>query len=191
MAMRDAYRQPHTTYIDHPHAHTGIAHPHFPHIHNPFVGQHKVTLPYNYIHSPPVDIRETATDFYLDLELPGVADSSSVNIQWTSSRTFVVEGSITRPGIEGESASAGPSNATNGQAKATEEKPADSSTNTAAHDNDIILSERLTGKYVRNFDFPVDVDIKGMKAKLEAGLLRIRVPKKKTEKGFLPKVLIH
>jgi len=193
MALRDAYRLPHTTYVNHPHAHTQS---HLlPHLHNPFAAHHKGQLPYNYIHTPPVDIRETPTEFSVDLELPGVADKSSISIQWTSSRTFVVEGWIKRPNIESGKAAAEQTNGTAKQPDVTKEQPARSETNGTdvlhVQDDGLVLAERVTGHYVRNFDFPVDVDIKGMKATLEAGLLTIRVPKKESEKTFLPKVLVH
>lgn len=52
-----------------------------------------------YIHTPTVDIRETDSHYYFDIEMPGVTDRDNISIQWTSSRTLVVEGTISRPDI--------------------------------------------------------------------------------------------
>ena len=41
-----------------------------------------------------------------------------------------------------------------------------------------ILNERRVGPFQRAFTLPVDADMKGLKAKLEAGLLRIDLPKR-------------
>ena len=50
---------------------------------------------------PDVDIRETKTAYYFDVELPGVGDKKSISITWTSSRSFLVEGLIGRLEVEG------------------------------------------------------------------------------------------
>jgi len=48
---------------------------------------------------PNIDMRETICDYYFDIELPGVQDKSSILIQWTSSRTLLVQGVIARPSL--------------------------------------------------------------------------------------------
>jgi len=60
-------------------------------------GSHNAYKFHNNVHTPAVDIRETDSDYYFDIELPGVTDRDSLSIQWTSSRTLVVEGQISRP----------------------------------------------------------------------------------------------
>lgn len=62
-------------------------------------GSHNAYKFHNNVHTPAVDIRETDSDYYFDIELPGVTDRNSVSIQWTSSRTLVVEGQVSRPSI--------------------------------------------------------------------------------------------
>ena len=42
----------------------------------------------------------------------------------------------------------------------------------------LILGERRIGSFRREFSFPVDVDMEKLSAKLEAGLLTIKVPKR-------------
>jgi len=56
---------------------------------------------------PDVDIRETKTAFYFDIELPGVGDKKSISITWTSSRSFLVEGLIGRLEVEGNKTAEG------------------------------------------------------------------------------------
>ena len=41
-----------------------------------------------------------------------------------------------------------------------------------------ILNERRVGLFQRTFTLPIDVDMKGLKAKLEDGLLRIDLPRR-------------
>ena len=41
-----------------------------------------------------------------------------------------------------------------------------------------MLEERKIGPWQRTFALPVDVDMKGLKASLEGGLLRIDLPKR-------------
>jgi HSP20 family protein len=40
--------------------------------------------------------------------------------------------------------------------------------------------ERSFGKYVRNFQIPRDVEVGGIEAKFEGGVLKVRLPKKET-----------
>ena len=174
---------------------------------------------------PAVDIRTTETDFYFDVELPGVTDKSSIGIHWVSSSSFIVEGDITRPWIAIPGIRDGESNVHadpmdkpldlnppleegspevkpvynghehNSTTKAkggdsplgevTEKRKADSIDSGIELDqNDrnprIVLGERKIGSYRRRFKIPldVDVDVKGTDAKLNAGVLTIRIPRK-------------
>ena len=42
----------------------------------------------------------------------------------------------------------------------------------------LLCDERKVGPWQRSFTLPVDVDMKGLRARLEAGLLRIDLPKR-------------
>ena len=55
--------------------------------------------PQQHIFVPRVDMRETKHDYYLDIELPGVHDKASINIEWTSNRKLLVEGAAERPSL--------------------------------------------------------------------------------------------
>lgn len=52
-----------------------------------------------HIFVPHVDMRETKHDYYLDIELPGVQDKRSINVEWTANRKLLVEGAIERPSL--------------------------------------------------------------------------------------------
>lgn len=145
-----------------------------------------------------IDVRETKTDYWVDISLPGVSDSNSVYIEWLSNRQLSLSGKIERPPIgEGlvadsseepinclcrqltpepsypaEVNGAGTESGQNGTIK-KEEKP-------ESHDKEeatYLVAERRLGWYHRTIAFPVDVDPDSIIAKLRYGLLTIKVPK--------------
>jgi len=142
-----------------------------------------------YTYTPDADLRETDADFFLDLEVPGVSDKSSIKIHWASPRLLIVEGDVTRPTTE----DASPATAS---AAARNEKPdtVENGSVHAQHQQDhhepslypvvdgmrLIACERKIGHYLRDFTFPVDIDRNGVKARLDAGLLQIRLPKRQS-----------
>jgi len=148
----------------------------------------------NHVHIPPVDIRETDTDYFFDVEIPGVTEKEGVSIQWTSTRTLVVEGSIPRVESEAETILHEPFDLEQGGG----EDDVDDSTMTngagkKAKDGEkirTVVSERKFGRFKRDFCFPVDVDMHSTKAVLAGGVLTIKTSKKRSE-GFPQKVRIH
>jgi HSP20 family molecular chaperone IbpA len=52
-----------------------------------------------HIFVPHVDMRETKHDYYIDIELPGVYDKNSINIEWTANRKLLIEGASERPSL--------------------------------------------------------------------------------------------
>lgn len=52
-------------------------------------------------HLPMSDVRETPTDYFVDLEFPGVSDKSKILVRWVSSRTLLVQAGVRRPHIPG------------------------------------------------------------------------------------------
>ncbi|ETI22308.1 hypothetical protein G647_06382 [Cladophialophora carrionii CBS 160.54] len=146
-------------------------------------------------HQPKTDVRETTRNFYLEVELPGVKDHAELRLRWTNSRTLLLTSKTTRPEIPEEELLEEPA------------PPAAATTTTTAADagqqqngGDIIttdpktappeqkpkpkllaphltIHERPIGEMIRAYNFPVDVDRDATHAKLEAGILRIVVPK--------------
>lgn len=116
--------------------------------------------PAQYPNYPDVDIRDGVSHYLIEIECPGVKNAADIHCQWTSRRHLTVTGTVGRP----EEKDIPAQQQENGKAK---ERPVY-----------LILGERRIGSFRRNFTFPVDVEQEQMSAKLEAGLLRIVLPKK-------------
>jgi HSP20 family molecular chaperone IbpA len=129
--------------------------------------------------TPDLDVRETSSTYFLDVELPGVTDKKNdLLIQWASSRTLVIEGQLRRSDIARE--------------WGEHSKQLDSKSSVDVHEEhhdpkqepkpeqpNLIFKERSVGKFRRSFTFPVDIESTKLRAKLEDGLLKIMVPKQK------------
>ncbi|KAI7477863.1 hypothetical protein KC351_g8584 [Hortaea werneckii] len=177
------YWDPPPTMVDHPHERL--------HQHNSLLGAmaHKKPDPKMYPNRPDVDISD-ATDYYMiDIELPGVKDANTIRLHWLSWTSLIVSGESNRPWN-----STTPSNTTKTAHSDSKLKPSESETsanteihmesadlaqtNRAALPPHLLIGERRIGAFRREFHFPVEVDVDKVDAKLEAGLLRIQLPKK-------------
>jgi HSP20 family molecular chaperone IbpA len=178
-----ALYEPPLEFVDHQHERL--------HQHNTFLGMLSRRRPdqKTYPNHPDVDISDAITHYLIELEVPGIKDAEAISINWTSFKSLVVAGSTFRSwepkakGIEPEAVSeSGKSNGAVGlddkALKETPKKAEDASTNTDEYPPYLVVGERKIGSFRREFHFPVDVDVKKVEAKLEAGLLRIRVPRK-------------
>ncbi|PSR82910.1 HSP20-like chaperone, partial [Coniella lustricola] len=123
---------------------------------------------------PQTDVRETATAYHLDIELPGLRNKSDVRLKWTGGRTLYIEAAIKCQPLPEEAllSSANGSLAGKNKSEASdknhskEEKPVQ-----------FVKRERKTGEVARAFNFPVDVKQDETIAKLAYGVLTITVPK--------------
>jgi len=158
-------------------------------------------------YGPDSDIRETKLFYYIEMEVPGTTNQDDILVQWMSPRTLVVEGTANRPNVGRESnEGAEPvwENEDAGVGSKSSDPPAPATTNGATNptttstkngnvgvplhkcldeeDDDyvirVLLAERKIGSWHRSFTLPADVNMKGLKAKLEGGLLRISLPKR-------------
>jgi HSP20 family molecular chaperone IbpA len=132
------------------------------------------------ITQPDLDIRETEHDYIIDVELAGVDDKNAINVEWTSSRSLVVSGSIDRPSVpDDKPADSAPEESRKAsigtRGTAGEWIPAP---DTQSPKLVLVVAERKVGPFRRHFNFPVDVDMNKLKATLKSGLLTLRVPKK-------------
>ncbi|KAK6439390.1 hypothetical protein LTR95_004404 [Oleoguttula sp. CCFEE 5521] len=168
---------------DHPHERL--------HQHNSFLGSIARRKPNQqvYPNHPDCDVSDNLSHYLVDLELPGVKDPNSVGVNWINWRTLVVSGNITRPWFQQAQQEA--SGGTNGNAEAATDElalhrddekkrylPKDERENVDDLPPWLILSERRIGSFRREFHFPIDVDMEKLEANLEAGLLRLKVPKR-------------
>ncbi|KAI5264110.1 hypothetical protein E4T47_08847 [Aureobasidium subglaciale] len=147
--------------VDHIHArHRGI--------HWPF----STYKPEQEVFHPDVDVRDYETGYAIDMELPGLSDKDSVKVEWTSKHDIMISGLLARPELPTVAKSAN----TNGRQNertgvATESSGKDESTPI------LLVTERRTGHFRRRFHLPTEVDAANLRAKLENGLLEIRVDK--------------
>ncbi|KAI9851078.1 MAG: hypothetical protein M1838_004510 [Thelocarpon superellum] len=147
--------------------------------------------------SPDFDIRETDSHYFLEAELPGLEDKSAINMEWTSSRTLVVEGQMERPKL----AAMWKEHAQDGGAlhrcPKCDDEAKDDKDHEREHDHTsedgskFLLDERKIGPYRRAFSFPVDVDQSAMRAKLRVGLLEIKIPKQPQDRTVRKRVRIE
>jgi len=157
-------------------------HPH-PHSHQSLLQYltHRKSQTETAVSQPNIDIRNTDTEYVIEVELPGVHDKNAVKLEWTSSRSLVVEGSVDRPLIADkppdpiELAKLAKSPSGTRDSDGNWIPPSD----VQPRKPTLVVGERRIGPFRRHFNFPVDLDVKALQAKLESGLLSIRIPKKR------------
>jgi len=116
-----------------------------------------------YPNYPDVDVRDATSEYLIEIEVPGIKDSNDIACQWTSLKSLVVTGNVTRPAWKVSSEDYA--------LKREQELVNDS------NEPYLMVGERRIGAFRRSFYFPVEVETDKLSAKLEAGLLRLRVPK--------------
>jgi len=159
------------------------------------------------VHQPKTDVRETTKNFYLDVELPGIKEHTDLKLRWNNERSLLLTSKTHRPEIpegelieepplapaeevvapaatpqeNGQAPNGGPPTATaqteESQVQVAPNPPPKASQKPKLHEPHLTIHERLIGDMVRGFTFPVDVDRDNTHAKLDAGILRIVVPK--------------
>jgi len=136
------------------------------------------------VHRPRVDVRETPSHFYIDIDVPGVADPANINVRWTSMRNVLITTKVERPPIEEEKAKEEAPESAKEIEQTPTSPPSVEKTETersapppSGSEPHLTVQERQIGTIMRAFNFPVDVDRDATTAKLNAGVLRLRVPK--------------
>lgn len=147
--------------------------------------------------SPNFDVHETKDSYVLEGEVPGVSDKKNISIEFTDDNTLVVQGRVEKS-LEGWRDEKGDVKALKGKQKeiepaSEEQKKIDGAADQVAKEKvegkketekkekgstpKVWISERSTGEFSRSFRFPADVDVEGVKASLEHGILKVVVPK--------------
>jgi HSP20 family molecular chaperone IbpA len=177
-----AYYEPPLLLVDHPRERL--------HQHNTFLGVVARKNPDQkaYPNHPDVDISDAVCHFLIELEVPGIKDADSIALNWTSRRSLVVAGSSFRSWEPDTSADYRTTSNGDGARKTADRVDLDASVlNDSKLKNDnvndelppfLVIGERRIGSFRREFHFPVDIVVEKVEAKLEAGLLRVSVPKK-------------
>ncbi|GES61276.1 heat shock protein [Aspergillus terreus] len=124
--------------------------------------------------APRFDVREANDAYYLDGELPGIAQKD-VDIEFTDHQTLVIKGRTEREyhspeGGEEKPAAEGSSS----EVAKTGDKQVSKSDRAKHH---YWVSERSVGEFHRTFSFPTRVDQENVKASLKNGILSVVVPK--------------
>lgn len=108
----------------------------------------------------------------MEVEVPGIKKADDISVHWTSNKSLVISGNINRPPWDKESETSVPAESTGTRSKHGEYK-------SPFHPEPpyLLVGERKIGAFRRVLNFPVEVDMDKMTARLEAGLLRLKVPK--------------
>jgi HSP20 family molecular chaperone IbpA len=117
------------------------------------------------MHTPRADIRETADKYYIEVELPGIKMNKDFKLQWTNSRSLLLQAHVKQPEIDLQSTA---KEMTNG----SEEQLTKS-----RYPIHYFKRERVFGQFYRAFEFWAPVDHDTIEAKLHNGLLRIVITK--------------
>lgn len=145
--------------------------------------------------TPAFDVRELADGYYLDGELPGV-DRSQIDIEFSDSRTLVIQGRTDRNYTVQETRETPPRSP---RYQPTVEDETDGSSDGDSDSNDSLhstdraskavpdqaqppsfhyrASERSIGQFQRTFTFSARVDQDAVRANLKNGILSLVVPK--------------
>ena len=149
--------------------------------------------------SPPFDVRETKSFYFLEGEFPGLSGQRAISIEKLSPRGILVEARSFMVDLDAEwdlqlkghetagEASVGDleaqtnqdHNASIGNGEAQASACSNTVWNDPAHRELIkdLRLERSPGHLQRSFTFPEAIDFESIKARLKDGLLRIRLPK--------------
>jgi len=138
------------------------------------------------INQPDVDIRDADKEYFIDVELPGVGNKEAITIEWTSNRDLYISGDVDRPSIPEDSIG----HDVHKKSVTAETGTRDTTTGEWIPPRDphpkkptLLAAERKVGPFRRHFTFPLEVDMEQLKAKLDNGLLVIRVPKRVNAKN--------
>lgn len=162
------------------------------HQHNTFLGILGRKPPNQDAHPnyPDVDISDTTTHYYIDIEVPGIKKPEDISIKWTDSTGLVVSGNTTRSSRteDDKRVSIGVGSKTmpsKGEGGRTDQMEPNGNGSLERSDYEsaglppgLIAAERRVGFFRREFLFPLEVEMEKMVAKLDAGLLSIELPKK-------------
>lgn len=135
-----------------------------------------------YPNYPDVDVRETSNEYLVEVEVPGIKDAGEIICEWTQMKSLVVSGCINRPPCDSQPRSPETASRKEAEGDGDELGTRDSKVEHRPPKQDgafLLVGERKIGPFRRHFYFPLDVEREKLTAKLEAGLLKIRLPKKK------------
>lgn len=145
------------------------------------------------INQPDLDLRDHNSEYIVDVELPGLTDKNAIKIEWTSSRSLLIAGTIDRPFVPDDLPAPAPATEEGGEKPEGEKSGAEagSEPDPESRKATLLVAERKVGSFRRHLHFPVDVEMEKLKARLESGLLTIRVPKKAMVAGSGARITVE
>jgi len=144
---------------------------------------------------PDFDLRETSAGYFLEGEFAGVPNRDAIRLKWLNSNTLHVEATIPSVNLEQEwgdmtreqnaamleaAYAAAQEAKSDEQSVPVERARGDEKSEKHGEHRETMrtwLNERRMGSCSRTFNFPNAVDMDGVRAKLNQGLLKIFVPK--------------
>lgn len=126
--------------------------------------------PEEHPNQPDVDFRDAIQEYLVEVEVPGIKKPDEIHVAWTGTRSLLLTGSVARPDY------GAPENA-----EVEEEK-----SEPRAGGIHLLVGERKVGPFRRYINFPTDVE--DVSVTLEAGVLKIRAPKKGFSEAATTKV---
>jgi HSP20 family molecular chaperone IbpA len=121
---------------------------------------HRPPRPEDHPNQPDVDFRDATKEYLIEIEVPGTKKPSEITVSWTGSRSLLLTGNTLRPDYGSPE---------NTQIEDVQLQP-------HAGKAHLLVGERRVGPFRRYVNFPTDVE--NVSVTLEAGLLKIRAPKK-------------
>jgi len=136
---------------------------------------------------PDVDIRDALTEYVVEIEVPGVKNTRDFSVKWTSNSSLVIVGVVESPTTTGnnktqqggktQEPSPPPLHPVGGREINGEWEESEKNHQGKSSSSSLVVGERRLGNFRRYINFPVEIDAEAVTAKLEAGLLVLRVPK--------------
>ncbi|EXJ88653.1 hypothetical protein A1O1_05584 [Capronia coronata CBS 617.96] len=121
---------------------------------------HRHPRPEDHPNQPDVDFRDAIKEYLVEIEVPGTKKPSDITVSWTGPRSLLLTGTASRPDY---------GTPTNTEVEEEKESPHTGGVH-------LLVGERRIGPFRRYIHFPTDVE--NVSVTLEAGLLKIRAPKK-------------
>jgi len=130
---------------------------------------HRHPRPEEHPNQPDVDIRDAVTEYLVEIEVPGIKDPKDVSVSYTSDRSILISGTVARPDYGYPEEASDQESLSRRDSKGQWKEP-------TPHGVHLLVGERKIGPFRRYLNFPSDVE--KVTVKLDAGLLKIRAPKK-------------
>ncbi|QSL65804.1 hypothetical protein MERGE_000082 [Pneumocystis wakefieldiae] len=131
--------------------------------------------------SPRIDMLESSKEYFVEVELPGMKKEEII-LEFIDEQTLVVQGHIERSSCsrsdsDGPIVEEIPDEESKSKCKSKSLKVCDKNVLKKSPQTTYWQKERFSGQFSRKICFPASVDRDHVKATLEDGILKVRIPK--------------